>query len=151
MPSSARLYDAPVGQTGTHGGSSQCRHDFGKCTVCVFGYSPTSKVCTRLKKAPVGSRPYGSRSASGPAEPDVFHSLHDVTQAWQPTHTLRSMTNASWVIGSPRSLARAASLGGLRTGSADRRTSCRPPRSLADAPFGPCLRPARSLVPPAGE
>src|SRR6185369_459040 len=98
MPSSARLYDAPVGHTGTHGGSSQCRHDFGKCTVCVFGNSPTSNDCTRLKKAPVGSLSYGLKSASGPAEPDVFHSLQLVTQAWQPTHTLRSMTRASWVM-----------------------------------------------------
>src|SRR5512140_3432278 len=98
MPSSARLYDAPVGHTGTQGGSSQCRQDFGKCTVWVFGYSPTSKVCTRLKNVPVGSLPYGSKSASGPAEPDVFPSLQLVTQAWQPTHTLRSMTRASCVI-----------------------------------------------------
>jgi hypothetical protein len=28
----------------------------------------------------------------------VFHSLQEVTQAWQPTQTLRSMTNASCVI-----------------------------------------------------
>src|SRR5262245_28131904 len=103
MPSSLRLYDAPVGHTGTQGGSSQCRHDFGKCTVCVSGYVPTSNVCTRLKNVPVGSFSYGLASSSGPAEPDVFHCLHDVTQAWQPTQTLRSMTSASWVTsGSPR-------------------------------------------------
>ena len=57
MPSSARLYEAPVGHTGTQGGSSQCRQDLGKCTVSVLGNSPTSKVCTRLKKVPVGSAP----------------------------------------------------------------------------------------------
>src|SRR5690349_4404670 len=95
MPSSARLKLAPVGHTGTHGGSSQCRHDFGKCTVCVSGYLPTSKVCTRLKNVPVGSLPYGRSSVSGPAAPWSFHSLHEVTQAWQPTQTLRSMTSAS--------------------------------------------------------
>ncbi len=39
-----------------------------------------------------------AKSASGPAEPDVFHSLQLVTQAWQPTQTLRSMTSASCVI-----------------------------------------------------
>ena len=38
-------------------GSSQCRQDLGKCTVSVFGNSPTSKVCTRLKNVPVGSAP----------------------------------------------------------------------------------------------
>src|SRR5678815_2397370 len=98
MPSSARLKLAPVGHTGTHGGSSQCRHDFGKWTVCVFGYSPTSNVCTRLKNVPVGSFSYGFASSSGPAEPEVFHCLHEVTHAWQPTQTLRSMTSASWVM-----------------------------------------------------
>ena len=35
----------------------KCRQLLGKCTVCVFGNSPTSKVCTRLKKVPVGSAP----------------------------------------------------------------------------------------------
>src|SRR3989338_4447226 len=98
MPSSLRLYDAPVGHTGTHGGSSQCRQDLGKCSVSLCGYRPTSKVCTRLKKVPVGSAPYGRSSYSGPADPEVFHSLQLVTQAWQPTQTLRSMTRASWVI-----------------------------------------------------
>src|SRR3989338_7769045 len=98
MPSSLRLYDAPVGHTGTHGGSSQCRQDLGKCSVSLCGYRPTSKVCTRLKKVPVGSAPYGRSSYSGPADPEVFHSLQLVTQAWQPTQTLRSMTSASWVI-----------------------------------------------------
>src|SRR6185295_8108143 len=98
MPSSARLYEAPVGQTGTQGGSSQCRQDFGKCTVCVFGNSPTSNDCTRLKNAPVGSLSYGLKSERGPADPDVFHSLQLVTQAWQPTQTLRSITRASCVI-----------------------------------------------------
>src|SRR3989338_8888606 len=98
MPSSLRLYDAPVGHTGTHGGSSQCRQDLGKCSVSLCGYRPTSKVCTRLKKVPVGSAPYGRSSYSGPADPEVFHSLQLVTQAWQPTQTFRSMTRASWVI-----------------------------------------------------
>src|ERR1700756_341116 len=98
MPSSARLYEAPVGHTGTHGGSSQCRHDLGKWTVCVCGYRPTSKVCTRWKNVPVGSLSCGLKSASGPADPDVFHSLQLVTHAWQPTQPLRSMTRASWVI-----------------------------------------------------
>ena len=46
---------APVGHTGTQGGSSQCRQDLGKCTVWVCGKLPTSKDCTRLKKVPVGS------------------------------------------------------------------------------------------------
>src|SRR5574340_999481 len=95
MPSSLRLYDAPVGHTGTHGGSSQCRQDLGKCSVSLCGYWPTSKVCTRLKKVPVGSAPYGFSSYSGPAEPEVFHSLQLVTQAWQPTQTFRSITSAS--------------------------------------------------------
>src|SRR5512134_1192642 len=98
MPSSARLYEAPVGHTGTHGGSSQCRQDFGKCTVSVFGNSPTSKVCTRLKNFPGGSAPYGFWSESGPAAPAAFHSLQLVTQAWQPTQTLRSITRASCVM-----------------------------------------------------
>src|SRR3990172_8260242 len=100
MPSSARLCEAPVGHTGTHGGSSQCRQDFGKWTVCVFGYSPPSKFCTRFKNVPVGSLPYGLSSERKPAAPEVFHSLQLVTQAWQPTQTLRSMTNASWVMAS---------------------------------------------------
>jgi hypothetical protein len=30
--------------------------------------------------------------------PALFHSLQLVTQAWQPTQTLRSITSASWVI-----------------------------------------------------
>src|SRR5512134_2723273 len=109
MPSSLRLYDAPVGHTGTQGGSSQCRHDFGKCTVCVFGYSPTSNVWTRLKKVPVGSLSYGLSSERKPAIPEVFHSLQLVTHAWQPTHTLRSMTNASWVMASVRTVRAASS------------------------------------------
>ena len=33
MPSEARLYDAPVGQTVTQAGVSQCRQERGKCTV----------------------------------------------------------------------------------------------------------------------
>ena len=37
MPSSVRLYDAPVGHTVTHGASEQCRHDLGKYTVLVGG------------------------------------------------------------------------------------------------------------------
>jgi hypothetical protein len=55
IPSLSRLYDAPVGHTVTQGGSSQCRQDLGKCTVSVCGNSPISKVCTRLKKVPLGS------------------------------------------------------------------------------------------------
>ena len=39
-----------------------------------------------------------ARPRAVPALPDVFHSLQLVTQAWQPTHTLRSITRASWVI-----------------------------------------------------
>src|SRR5512144_1691723 len=101
MPSSLRLYEAPVGHTGTQGGSSQCRHDLGKWIVCTFGYSPTSNDWTRLKKVPDGSLPYGFMSTSGPADPEVFHSLQLVTQAWQPTQTLRSMTRASCVIPRP--------------------------------------------------
>src|SRR5210317_1242401 len=34
----------------------------------------------------------------GPAQPEVFHSLQLVTQAWQPTQTFRSMMRASWVM-----------------------------------------------------
>src|SRR5688500_2847507 len=101
MPSSGRLYEAPVGHTGTHGGSSQCRHDLGKCTVSVFGYSPTSNVCTRLRNAPVGSLPYGLSSERYPERPEVFHSLQLVTHAWHPTQTLRSMIKASCVMHSP--------------------------------------------------
>ena len=40
----------PVGHTGTQGGSSQCRHDFGKCTVCVSGNSPTRSEERRVGK-----------------------------------------------------------------------------------------------------
>src|SRR5512144_1211642 len=98
MPSSLRLYDAPVGHTGTQGGSSQCRQDLGKCSVSLCGNCPISKVCTRLKKVPVGFSPYGFSSHRGPAEPEVFHSLQLVTQALQPTQTFRSITNASCVI-----------------------------------------------------
>ena len=46
-------------------------------------------------KVPLGFAAYALRSVNGPADPDVFHSLQEVTQAWQPTQTLRSMTSAS--------------------------------------------------------
>src|SRR5271168_1425580 len=57
MPSSARLYDAPVGQTVTQAGSSQCRHDRGKYTVRAPTPSPSSKECTRLNQTPQASSP----------------------------------------------------------------------------------------------
>src|SRR5512139_3773945 len=113
MPSSLRLYEAPVGQTGTQGGSSQCRQDLGKCTVSVFGKVPTSNVCTRLKKVPVGLASYGLKSLIGPAGPEVFHSLQLVTHALQPTHTFRSMTRANCVISSFLPQSRPASCSGV--------------------------------------
>ena len=57
MPSSARLYEAPVGHTVTQAASSQCRQDFGKCTVRPSAPSPASKLCTRLSQAPDGVDP----------------------------------------------------------------------------------------------
>src|SRR3954471_18677311 len=41
IPSSARLYEAPVGQTVTQAASSQCRQDFGKCTVRAPSPAPS--------------------------------------------------------------------------------------------------------------
>src|SRR6218665_2952393 len=49
----------------------------------------------RLKKVPLGLAAWGRSSVSGPALPEVFHCLHEVTQAWQPTQTFRSMTRAN--------------------------------------------------------
>ena len=86
---------APVGHTGTHGGSSQCRQDFGKCTVWVFGNVAHLEGLHAVEEGAGRIAPYGFSSASGPALPDVFHSLQLVTQAWQPTQTLRSITSAS--------------------------------------------------------
>src|SRR5580693_2670662 len=57
MPSSARLYDAPVGQTVTQAGSSQCRQERGKCTVRALAPSPSSKEWTRLNHTPQASSP----------------------------------------------------------------------------------------------
>src|ERR1051325_6559113 len=61
MPSSVRLYDAPVGHTVTHAGSAQCRHERGKCTVrpvpVPLPSDPTSKLWTRLNHTPVMSAP----------------------------------------------------------------------------------------------
>src|SRR3984957_20474498 len=57
MPSSARLYDAPVGQTVTQAGSSQCRHDRGKCTVRASAPSPSSNEWTRLNHTPHAPSP----------------------------------------------------------------------------------------------
>src|SRR5258707_4487821 len=57
MPSSARLYDAPVGQTVTHAGSAQCRHERGKCTVRPLLAAPTSELRTRLNHTPLMSAP----------------------------------------------------------------------------------------------
>ena len=42
MPSSTRLWLAPVGQTVTHGASAQCRHDRGKCTTRAAPRSGTA-------------------------------------------------------------------------------------------------------------
>src|SRR5512143_2624727 len=99
MPSSERLWLAPAGQPGTHGASSQWRQLLGKCSVSVLGNSPISKVCTRLKKVPVGSWPNGRSSNNGPdLKDEVFHCLQLVTQAWQPTQPFRSITSANWVI-----------------------------------------------------
>jgi hypothetical protein len=42
MPSSSRLYDAPVGHTVTQAGSAQCRQLRGKCTVRLSAPSSTS-------------------------------------------------------------------------------------------------------------
>jgi hypothetical protein len=58
MPSSERLWLAPVGQTVTQGASSQCRQDFGKCTICAGAFSGvTSKVWIRFSQAPDTSAP----------------------------------------------------------------------------------------------
>ena len=57
MPSSARLYDAPVGQTVTQAGVSQCRQDFGKWTVRLSAPSPSSKLWMRLNHTPAASAP----------------------------------------------------------------------------------------------
>ncbi len=65
MPSSARLCEAPVGQTVTQGAASQCRQDFGKWTMRASPASPTtwppsgttSKVWMRLSQAPDTSGP----------------------------------------------------------------------------------------------
>src|SRR5438105_14794909 len=58
MPS-ARLYEAPVGQTLTQSASAQCMHDIGKLIVLLAGYSPTSKWRTRLNQTPEGFAPKG--------------------------------------------------------------------------------------------
>ncbi len=52
IPSSARLYEAPVGQTLTQAGSAQCRQDFGKCTVRPHSPSSLSKLWMRLNHTP---------------------------------------------------------------------------------------------------
>ena len=63
------------------------------------------------------------KSLSGPACPAVFHSLQLVTQAWQPTHTLRSITSASWVTDASRCDRRS------RRASGECRGPCRAPRA----------------------
>src|SRR5215510_14093508 len=60
MPSSARLKEAPVGHTVTQAGCSQCRHDFGKCTVRPLAPSPASKLWMRLNHTPEGESPHAS-------------------------------------------------------------------------------------------
>src|SRR3954471_17136773 len=42
IPSSSRLYEAPVGQTVTQAASSQCKQDFGKCTVRAPSPAPST-------------------------------------------------------------------------------------------------------------
>ena len=57
MPSSGRLYEAPVGHTVTHSAVSQCMQDMGKFTVLLCGYSSTSKLRIRLNQTPLGAAP----------------------------------------------------------------------------------------------
>src|SRR5947208_2736571 len=59
IPSSARLYEAPVGHTVTQAASSQWRQDFGKCTVRAPAPSPSSKEWMRLNHTPQAPSPYG--------------------------------------------------------------------------------------------
>src|SRR5256885_2144104 len=65
MPSSSRLYEAPVGHTVTQAGSSQCRQDFGKWMVRLQPplslelKSSTSNVWMRLNHTPEACAAYG--------------------------------------------------------------------------------------------
>src|SRR5665647_163120 len=72
MPS-ARLKEAPVGQTSTHGGSSQCWHIIGSASVRPLRMSLSSTL--RIHCESVGLNP--------PDKP--FSLLHAVTQSLQPS------------------------------------------------------------------
>src|SRR5574341_1240054 len=80
MPS-ARLKEAPVGQTSTHGGSAQCRHIMWKLWLNPVVLSFT--VTLRIHCASVAGRPW-------PVTP--FSTKQASTQAVQPSaHRLTSM------------------------------------------------------------
>ena len=84
---------APVGHTGTQGGSSQCRQDFGKCTVSVCGKFADFEGLHAVEEgaARVLAVRDSGRSA-GPPRRRCSIPCSSSTQAWQPTQTFRSIT-----------------------------------------------------------
>src|SRR5918994_6828450 len=76
MPS-VRCWLAPVGHTGTHGGSAQCWQPIGKNVRRTSGYSPTSTSTTWRQKMPGGT---------------AFSSWQATVHVWQPTHLRMSTT-----------------------------------------------------------
>ena len=82
MPS-ARFLDAVVGQTSTHGGSSQCWQPTGTKARRTSGYSPNSMSSTRRHWTPGGV---------------AFAWRHAAVHVWQPTQRRRSATIAQRVM-----------------------------------------------------
>ena len=68
---SFRCWLAPVGHTGTHGGSAQCWQPIGRNVRRTSGYSPTSTSTTWRQKTFGGS---------------AFSSWQATVHVWQPTH-----------------------------------------------------------------
>src|SRR6266851_2296248 len=75
MPS-GRCWLAPVGHTGTHGGSAQCWQPIGRNVRRTSGYSPTSTSTTWRQNTPGGS---------------AFSSWQATVHVWQPTHLRRDV------------------------------------------------------------
>ena len=74
---SARWRVAPVGHTGTQGGSAQCWQPVTRNSRSTFGYSPCSTSRTRRHCTPGGVS---------------LWCLQAMVQVWQPTQRLRSTT-----------------------------------------------------------
>ena len=60
--------------------------------------SATLQTSHRTRRAQRGTTPQRTPRDIGPAAPPLFHSLHEVAHAWQPTHVSRSITRPSFFL-----------------------------------------------------